>query len=129
MTCLRFYTENVKTFAELKSRNNFLTNAEMHLKQALEREQWIEVTPSTINGSTHEYEMKSLGNPDLVMRMSTKQIERCIIAIARQKEAVQFLVKYEVKRPMMEIIADVVTYQGEFLFIYVKKKYYFSSYL
>lgn len=43
MTCIRFYKDNVRTFTELNERVNFLLQAEEHLKQNLEQQQWVEV--------------------------------------------------------------------------------------
>lgn len=43
VTCIKFYKENARSFSELVDRENYLQQAEMHLNQDLEQQQWVEV--------------------------------------------------------------------------------------
>lgn len=45
MACIYFYKENTRSFLELVQRVNYLQQAEMHLNQNLEQQQWVEVAP------------------------------------------------------------------------------------
>lgn len=43
LTCIMFYRENARNFIELVQRENHLQQAELHLNQDLEQQQWVEV--------------------------------------------------------------------------------------
>lgn len=48
MTCIKFYSYEVTSFEELNNRVEYLINAQEHLKQELEQEQWVDVQSGTI---------------------------------------------------------------------------------
>ncbi|RZC39217.1 zinc finger FYVE domain-containing protein 26, partial [Asbolus verrucosus] len=97
MTCIRFYQDKVKTFTELSNNVNYLHKGEEHLKQVLEQEQWVEVTSvgKISNESKDSFEERMLTNPDLVMKIDTKDVNKHINTVKRQIEIVNFLAQCE----------------------------------
>lgn len=96
MACIYFYKENTRSFLELTQRENYLHQAEMHLNQDLEQQQWVEVAAvSRSVGSIDSFEEKSITNPSLVMKISSKEIGRHINTIWRQIEVASFLATCE----------------------------------
>lgn len=55
MTCIKFYQENASSFKELLDREEYLQMAQNHLKQELEQEQWVQVTPGTFKKKHKSY--------------------------------------------------------------------------
>lgn len=45
LACVYFYKENTRSFLELVHRVHYLQQAEVHLNQNLEQQQWVEVAP------------------------------------------------------------------------------------
>lgn len=45
MTCIKFYQENVNNFSDFLNNSKYLIKAEKHLKDLLEQDQWVEVSP------------------------------------------------------------------------------------
>lgn len=96
MACIYFYKENTRSFIELTQRENYLHQAEVHLNQDLEQQQWVEVAAVSHNiGSTESFEEKSITNSSLVMKITSKEIGRHINTIWRQIEIANFLATSE----------------------------------
>ncbi|XP_057660811.1 zinc finger FYVE domain-containing protein 26 homolog [Diorhabda carinulata] len=97
MTCMRFYQENASTFKDLLKNSQFLNMAEQHLRYGAEQEEWIDVATVTklTPASQTSFEEKSIANPSLVMKMSTKDICKHIKTMGRQIEVTEFLAKCE----------------------------------
>lgn len=108
VTSIKFYKENARTFSELIERENYLQQAEMHLNQDLEQQQWVEVAAKSI-GSMESFEEKSITNPSLVMKMSSKSIGKHINTIWRQMEVTRFLAKCEKEgRVNLEVLGEIM---------------------
>ncbi|XP_072390542.1 zinc finger FYVE domain-containing protein 26 homolog isoform X1 [Diabrotica undecimpunctata] len=97
MTCIRFYQENALNFTDLVKNVSFLHKAEEHLKYGVEQEQWVEVAtvPNHNSSSRTGFEEKGIINPSIVMKISTKEINKHIKTIERQSEIAEFLGKCE----------------------------------
>ncbi|XP_060519103.1 zinc finger FYVE domain-containing protein 26 homolog [Cylas formicarius] len=87
VSCIRFYESDSNRFLDLQQNAGFLKRAENHLKQVLEQEQWVNVTP--------EFEEKSILNPTLVMKIDVKDVHRHIRTIRIENVVVNFLANCE----------------------------------
>ncbi|KAF7283085.1 hypothetical protein GWI33_001491 [Rhynchophorus ferrugineus] len=95
MTCIRFYQQNVITFSDLSANTHFLRNSERHLKEALEQEQWVDVSTVEVNESRMSFEEKSISNPLLIKKMTHQEIRKNAQIIKLQIEVAQFLANCE----------------------------------
>lgn len=95
MTCIRFYEQNSSSFTDLVANKLFMEKSVEHLKQALEQEQWVDVSPVEMTESRMSFEEKSITNPLLIKKMSYRDIEKNMQTIHIQCQVTQFLANRE----------------------------------
>lgn len=109
MTCIRFYKNDATNFTELLDREHFLRDAQQHLKQELEQEQWVKISTTPDRKlSTASSDSSSGTDKGFVMKINPRNIDRHINTIWRQIEVTKFLAECEIeKRATVALLKEV----------------------
>ncbi|XP_053682667.1 zinc finger FYVE domain-containing protein 26 homolog [Sabethes cyaneus] len=90
MTCVRFYSMDAKSFAELEANTFHLKNSAAHLQAELELCNWEEISVDSLSDRSETHK-------SLLMKMEPKELNNHINTILRQLEVTKFLSNCEAK--------------------------------
>ncbi|XP_058449444.1 zinc finger FYVE domain-containing protein 26 homolog [Malaya genurostris] len=90
MTCVRFYSLDVKNFTDLEGNTFHLKNSVAHLQAELELCNWEEISIKSLSDRSETHK-------SLLMKMEPKELNNHINTILRQLEVTKFLANCESK--------------------------------